>query len=738
MHAHFSEWGTPVPHGKLPPFRFWCQKTLPTLYDDSLSYYEVLSNVTWYINQLINVCKVYDDKFCELMGVYKQLEHYVNCYFDNLNVPQTIADILDDMAYNGRLTEILVEYLKNYSIDARKIKGGIVVIHYEYDETVGGVEHFVRVEDDKDVVDILRHGSVIMGAFNGSPTHGNYFAMMDSATYVYEQVEHQCAGGCACKYITCESDFTILFDEVVIETSETWELNGSPASFVKRRLITDKKENPVTVEYLPLVADIADNYVTHDKMAPNAIWSENIKDDNVTEPKLSPDVRHKLNVTYSLSKTGNTITLSDSDGNTSSVDDDNVTYTISKSGDTVTLTGSDGSSDSFVDDNTTYTLTGNGDSLVLTGSDGSTNRVDFPTKYIFIGDDYDVANGGWIVNTATKLGLDTNDYVRSSANGAGFVGSGTTYLDRLQAVTTGSTEAQRNKVKYIVIAGGYNDRNQNIDSAAAAFNTYVKTNYPYAKVYLAQIAWKCNALATGHKYDTGYLPLTEKYIKVAGDNGWAFMDNLQYAMHDYSLFDATGLKPSANGNAEIARGIATTLRGGTYNVHHVGRMVTVTPDSAINLQPTSQQNLFPGDTNTGTTSFMQLIDNGTIYCRLDNFWCIEFKNPTNLIGHGPAGTGGRIGTFDIMTFNVAEGFFEGAEFYGGKPFPCSVVDSSGNVTNAEIYISFIDNKVRANLYKAKETQTAQSIGIEFEDFDNVKFIHWGTPPPSWVYDAYMC
>lgn len=37
----------------LSTFRFWCQKVLPLVYDDSLSYYEVLCKVVDYINKLI-------------------------------------------------------------------------------------------------------------------------------------------------------------------------------------------------------------------------------------------------------------------------------------------------------------------------------------------------------------------------------------------------------------------------------------------------------------------------------------------------------------------------------------------------------------------------------------------------------------------------------------------------------------------------------------------------------------
>lgn len=38
----------------IPYFKFWCQKVLPLVYDDSLSYYEVLCKVVKYINDLID------------------------------------------------------------------------------------------------------------------------------------------------------------------------------------------------------------------------------------------------------------------------------------------------------------------------------------------------------------------------------------------------------------------------------------------------------------------------------------------------------------------------------------------------------------------------------------------------------------------------------------------------------------------------------------------------------------
>ena len=36
-------------------FRFWCQTVLPLVYDDSLSYYELLNKVVVYLNNTISL-----------------------------------------------------------------------------------------------------------------------------------------------------------------------------------------------------------------------------------------------------------------------------------------------------------------------------------------------------------------------------------------------------------------------------------------------------------------------------------------------------------------------------------------------------------------------------------------------------------------------------------------------------------------------------------------------------------
>lgn len=84
----------------LGPFRFWCQKVLPLIYDDSLSYYELLCKVIKYLNDInANVDGLND--------LVNQLYEFVNNYFDNLDVQDEINKKLDEMAKSGVLTELL-------------------------------------------------------------------------------------------------------------------------------------------------------------------------------------------------------------------------------------------------------------------------------------------------------------------------------------------------------------------------------------------------------------------------------------------------------------------------------------------------------------------------------------------------------------------------------------------------------------------------------------------------------
>lgn len=98
----------------LKPFKFWCQKVLPLVYDDSLSYYELLCKVVDYLNKTIENVETLHSDVTNLHTAYEKLQSYVNNYFNSLDVQEEINNKLDTMTKDGTLAKILAEYLTGF------------------------------------------------------------------------------------------------------------------------------------------------------------------------------------------------------------------------------------------------------------------------------------------------------------------------------------------------------------------------------------------------------------------------------------------------------------------------------------------------------------------------------------------------------------------------------------------------------------------------------------------------
>lgn len=129
---------------QLQPFRYWCQKVLPLVYDDSLSYYELLCKVVDYLNKtmedvdvlhtdvdnlhiayenlqsnmntkysdMVNwINSTYGDMTTWMNTSYQQLVDFCNNYFANLDVQQEINNKLDAMTASGELTTLIAAYV---------------------------------------------------------------------------------------------------------------------------------------------------------------------------------------------------------------------------------------------------------------------------------------------------------------------------------------------------------------------------------------------------------------------------------------------------------------------------------------------------------------------------------------------------------------------------------------------------------------------------------------------------
>lgn len=83
---------------ELPTFKFWCQKVLPLVYDDSLSYYELLCKVVDYINNLINDQKELSDELINLQREVKKVQEWID-NFDTSYIEKIVERYLATMIF---------------------------------------------------------------------------------------------------------------------------------------------------------------------------------------------------------------------------------------------------------------------------------------------------------------------------------------------------------------------------------------------------------------------------------------------------------------------------------------------------------------------------------------------------------------------------------------------------------------------------------------------------------------
>ena len=83
---------------ELKTLRFWCQKVLPLVYDESLSYYETLCKIVDYINDLIAQDKVFSDDIQELQGDLKIVQDWI-ANFDTSYAEKVLSEYLATMIF---------------------------------------------------------------------------------------------------------------------------------------------------------------------------------------------------------------------------------------------------------------------------------------------------------------------------------------------------------------------------------------------------------------------------------------------------------------------------------------------------------------------------------------------------------------------------------------------------------------------------------------------------------------
>lgn len=80
------------------PIKFWCFKVLPLVYDDSLSYYEVLCKIKAKLNEMLASMSELDDTIKSLEQAIAQIQHWIDT-FDTSVISEWINEHLASMIF---------------------------------------------------------------------------------------------------------------------------------------------------------------------------------------------------------------------------------------------------------------------------------------------------------------------------------------------------------------------------------------------------------------------------------------------------------------------------------------------------------------------------------------------------------------------------------------------------------------------------------------------------------------
>lgn len=79
-------------------FDFWCFKVLPLVYDDSLSYYEILCKIVDYINNVIEDEKKLGNRMDELQKEINEVQKWID-NFDTSYIEKIVKQYLATMIF---------------------------------------------------------------------------------------------------------------------------------------------------------------------------------------------------------------------------------------------------------------------------------------------------------------------------------------------------------------------------------------------------------------------------------------------------------------------------------------------------------------------------------------------------------------------------------------------------------------------------------------------------------------
>lgn len=193
-------------------------------------------------------------------------------------------------------------------------------------------------------------------------------------------------------------------------------------------------------------------------------------------------------------------------------------------------------------------------------------------KILIIGDSFigQYTSDNWAIRLCNKLGIPASNRTILGEGGAGIYNkspNNRNFEDVLDLALPNITD--KNLYKKIIIGGGTNDMNAtSLDMILTPMQSLInkcKTNFPNAKIYIAEFGWFMNyANVLGRSRINGIvIPAYKQCTKY----GAIYLNNVEYCYRDQNLYESTDpstqdlVHPNTDGQEEIACAIYQALNG---------------------------------------------------------------------------------------------------------------------------------------------------------------------------------
>jgi len=198
-------------------------------------------------------------------------------------------------------------------------------------------------------------------------------------------------------------------------------------------------------------------------------------------------------------------------------------------------------------------------------------------KFLAVGDSYGDESGEWANRVPGLLQIDPANWHNLCVGGSGFVSNGVLlFINQIMNYI-----GDKNEITDIIVCGGLNDSVSASVSDAwwstvranmGAFDTYVKANYPNAKISLGYIGngddLDPSSLIGGRTYACRQM-CKYHYNEEAANLGWNVLHNVEFALcTNKDNISSDGVHPSAAGSISLANAIAQAIVNGSCDVRY--------------------------------------------------------------------------------------------------------------------------------------------------------------------------